>query len=171
MHVYLTGFMGAGKTTVGPLLAELLGCSFIELDEVIETRAGASIPEIFGELGEAAFRSLESEALRSLEKNEPAVVATGGGAVLRAENRDRMRRRGLIVFLDPPFELLENRLAASPSAARPLLLDRERTRTLYEQRLPSYRDADLQIEIGSNLEPRQVAEAIFEHLRDTACAT
>jgi shikimate kinase len=98
-HLFLVGFMGAGKSTVARLLAERLGRPFVDLDEVIEASAGGSVRGIFEERGEDAFRELESEALNSLESAEPSVVACGGGIVVRDANRSELKRLGHVVYL------------------------------------------------------------------------
>jgi shikimate kinase len=98
-HVFLIGFMGAGKTTVSRLVAEQLGRPFIDLDDAIEAEAGRSVREIFEDDGEDAFRALESEQLVALEHADPSVVACGGGIVVRDPNRSALKRMGLVVYL------------------------------------------------------------------------
>ena len=98
-HVFLIGFMGAGKSTVARLVGEELGRPCVDLDEVIEAEAGHSVREIFEEIGEAAFRELESAELGALADAVPSVVACGGGIVLSAENRSALKRMGLCVYL------------------------------------------------------------------------
>jgi shikimate kinase len=98
-HVFLIGFMGAGKTTVAHLVAEQLGRPRIDLDDAIEARAGRSVREIFEDTGEDAFRELESAELEALAHTPPSVVACGGGIVLRDANRLALKRMGLVVYL------------------------------------------------------------------------
>jgi shikimate kinase len=98
-HLFLVGFMGAGKSTVGELVAGRLHRPFVDLDALIESEARTSVAEIFATGGEEGFRELESSALLSLESRDPAVVACGGGIVLRAENRAVLKRLGAVVYL------------------------------------------------------------------------
>jgi len=98
-HIFLVGFMGAGKTTVARLLAERLDRPCIDVDEIIEAETGRSVREIFEAEGESAFRALESAALLSLQKAQPSVVACGGGIVTRDENRSVLKRLGCVVYL------------------------------------------------------------------------
>lgn len=98
-HIFLVGFMGAGKTTVARLLANRLGRPCIDIDEIIEGAAGRCVRDIFEDEGEPAFRALESGALLSLQTAEPSVVACGGGIVTRDENRSVLKRLGCVVYL------------------------------------------------------------------------
>ena len=112
--------MGSGKSTIGRLLAARFRMSFVDLDEMIIAQAGKSIPRIFEEDGECIFRALEGEALETLTSDsESKVIATGGGAVLSAPNRERMKGAGHIIWLDAPPEVLAERTASDPN--RPLL--------------------------------------------------
>ena len=98
-HVFLIGFMGAGKSTVARLVGELLGRPVIDVDNRIESRAGASVTAIFENLGESAFRQLEAEQLLELAEEPPSVVACGGGIVVNHENRAFLKSAGLVVYL------------------------------------------------------------------------
>ena len=121
-NVYLVGLMGAGKTTVGRLLAERTGRPFLDSDQAIERDTGRTVAEIFATDGEAAFRSLETQVLRDmLDRDEPAVIAAAGGTVLDATNRARMRARGTVVWLRVDPALLPERVHGS--IHRPLLAD------------------------------------------------
>lgn len=97
--LYLTGFMGTGKSAVGPLAARALGYTYVDLDREIERAAGMTVPEIFAQEGEAAFRVREGEALERVSRRRRCVVATGGGVVLSDANRSRMARSGHVVCL------------------------------------------------------------------------
>lgn len=171
MHVYLTGFMGAGKSSVGSRLAELLGWDFVDMDTRIEEAMGASVQEIFSRHGEEEFRRQERMLLRSLPETEPVVVATGGGVVVDPVNREWMRRRGVTIWLDVPFAVLVERLTAEPSGMRPLFSDASRARDLYQRRLASYRDSDLRIEISSCESVGEVARSIRDMLKEKRCVT
>jgi shikimate kinase len=110
--------MGAGKSTVGPLVAERLGLAFVDLDERVATAAGTTIAELFASEGEAGFRAREREAVAGVAGAE-AVVACGGGAVLAADNVARMRESGLVVWLGAPVPVLRRRVGSGKG--RPLL--------------------------------------------------
>src|SRR3954467_5324897 len=98
-NIFLVGLMGAGKTTVGRALAKRLGSQFIDSDHEIEARTGASIPWIFEIEGEASFRQREAEVIRDITAHSNIVLATGGGAVLKPENRACLKGRGTVIYL------------------------------------------------------------------------
>jgi shikimate kinase len=160
--VFLLGFMGAGKTSVGRALARRLGWRFVDLDQQIEMRAGHTIAEIFARSGEQAFRALETAALRellaALEHASPAVVALGGGAALGAENAALLAACGAPqVFLDAGFEVLRRRCAETV-AARPLFREEEQARLLYESRRPHYLKAQYRLDTASRSVEQAAAE-------------
>ena len=160
----MIGFMGVGKSTLGQLLAGRLGMPFYDMDDEIERTSGKKIGEIFEAEGEEAFRALESELLRSIVKRAPGVVATGGGTFCRPENRDLIRSAGVSVWLDAPIELILER--GSRENQRPLWTSPERIRSLLEDRLPLYDQADVHFRIESL--PRdetvtQLARAVEAH--------
>jgi shikimate kinase len=168
--LFLVGFMGSGKTTVGRLLAERLGWSFVDLDERIVEAEGRSIPEIFTDGGEAAFRAAEERALRAVAGSADAVVATGGGLFSRPENRLLIAGAGgWSIFLDVPWKVLEDRLGRS-DAGRPLWRSSEEARVLFESRVSDYRKADVVMTIGGDETPAAVAEAIVRLRPGFACA-
>ena len=138
--IFLTGFMGSGKTTVGQALARLSGRPFADTDELVAQKAGSSISEIFRCAGEKAFRALEREALvEFLSEADPAsIVATGGGLPVDPVNRRLMKACGSIVYLEAPFEALEHRIEQDGS--RPLWAGD--ARGLLEARRPFYEDSD-----------------------------
>src|ERR1700686_4327216 len=109
--IFLIGFMGAGKTTVGGVLAQQLGYDFLDLDELIAVRAGKPVQQIFAELGEAEFRRLECGAIRSCDRLSRTVVALGGGAYESRENRVSLRETGRTVWLDCRLEICLRRVS------------------------------------------------------------
>ena len=144
--IMLVGFMGAGKSTVGRLLARRLGRCFVETDDMIVAREGRSIPDIFAESGEARFRELEAEVLESLGLKRGDVIATGGGLPCREGRMARLRLLGTVVWLKGDFgEMYERARRAGP---RPMLAERSRAEVeaLYREREPHYRAAHLVIE-------------------------
>jgi shikimate kinase len=166
-RIVLTGFMGAGKSTVGALLAEKLGWRFMDTDALIEARIGSTIAQIFAEKGEAAFRVLEADAVRDCAQTERLVMALGGGAVESEPTRNvlAMIDQARIVFLDAPLEVMVSRCIAQPNAAeRPVLADRERLAKRLEARLPHYRMAHLTV-ATAGMTPDAVTDAIFEFLQ------
>ncbi|TVP55175.1 MAG: shikimate kinase [Nodularia sp. (in: Bacteria)] len=162
VNLYLIGMMGAGKTTVGQLLANHLGYRFLDTDDVITQSAGRSINQLFAEEGEAAFRQLESDVLAQVCAYTRLTIATGGGIVLRQENWSYLHH-GLVVWLDVPVELLYTRLAEDTT--RPLLQDADpqgKLRSLLEQRTPLYSQADLKITVRAEETPEEIAHRVIE---------
>jgi shikimate kinase len=164
----LVGYRGTGKTTVGMILAERLDRPFLDADLEIEARAGHSIPEIFAEWGEPAFRDWEERTLRELVRDHPgAVLATGGGAVMRPANRGVLVQHGLVVWLMADAAELARRLLADPreGATRPGLTPSgtiAEIGTLLEARLPFYAElAHLAVET-SGKSPEEVARIILD---------
>lgn len=151
--IFLVGFMGAGKTTVGRALARHLEYDFFDLDELIAARAGKSVQEIFTELGEAQFRRLESDAIQSCSGKVRAVIALGGGAYVSEENRTWLRAIGKTVWLDCPLEICLGRIAGDKS--RPLLGDEDDMRALLARRRAAYAQADYTVQ--GELSPEELA--------------
>ena len=157
-NIVLIGMPGSGKSTVGRLLAKQLGRPFRDTDEEIVARAGKPIPEIFRDEGEGAFRDLESAVVADLSQYGGAVIATGGGAILRQENLDALRQNGALVHLDRPLEDL------IPTSDRPLANESEKLRALYAVRDPLYRAAaDLTVPVRGT--PENVTDTILEKLK------
>lgn len=164
--VFLVGFMGAGKTSVGGALAQRLGWRFLDLDDRIEAREGRSIAAIFHESGEKVFRQAETAALRQvvgeLDRGS-AVVALGGGAFVQPENGAMLCEAGWpVVFLDAPVEELWRRCAGH-GAERPLSRDQNQFRQLYESRRSSYMKADLCVDTSAK-SVEAVAEEVASRL-------
>lgn len=158
----IVGYMGSGKTTVGRLLARELGWEFVDLDRVIAARAGMTIPEIFAEHGEERFRDLEHHALsEALDSDRQQVISCGGGAVMRPENRDELRKASTIFLVEDLGVLF----ARTRGAGRPLrAASREQFERLYAERLPFYREvADLEVPVGKR-RPGEVAGEVARWL-------
>lgn len=149
-NIFLVGLMGAGKTTVGKLLAKHLHKTFIDADHEIEQRTGVKIPLIFELEGEAGFRAREAKILEELTQLENIVLATGGGAVLSQQNRENLRRNGTVVYIKAGVEDLWRRTRHDKN--RPLLQTpdpKARLEELLAQRDPLYREtADITINSG-----------------------
>lgn len=163
-NIFLVGFMGAGKSTVGRRLARHLGYRYADLDDLIVAREGMPIPEIFARKGEAAFRDSEAAVLSGLSRSSRTVFATGGGIVGRAENRLLMKERGIVVYLRASWPILEQRLARE--SGRPLADPQKgmaAIRALWESRLAWYEEADIVIDTD-RLPVDGVVRAIAAHL-------
>lgn len=162
--VFLTGFMGCGKSTVGRLLASELGSSFVDLDDEIERRAGRSISEVFAEEGEGAFRDLEHEALREqaalIRSGSPRVVALGGGAFVFERNRTLIESVGRSVWLDAPADVLWERVRNQ--SHRPLAKSKNTFLALLEKRIPHYAFATLRVD--ATAPPAEATASILQVL-------
>ncbi|HEV2275380.1 MAG TPA: shikimate kinase [Acidobacteriaceae bacterium] len=163
-RIVLTGFMGAGKSTVGGLLAEALGWRFLDLDCVIEAECRKSVAEIFRDHGESYFRERERQALQQLAGERNLVLALGGGAVEDPSSLAALLTSAdtCLVFLDAPLSALLSRVQGA-SGTRPLLTTQEDLHARLERRLPLYRSAHLTVET-TDLAARQVAERVIEHV-------
>lgn len=162
LNIVLTGFMGTGKTSVGKILAEKLGFTFVDVDEMIEKTTGMKISDIFSKFGEPRFRDIETEVIKLITKKTGQVIATGGGAPLREENMDALKSTGVVFCLtaseDTIFERVKN------STERPLLQGnnlKNRIRELLMKRMDKYRNAHFLINT-EGLTPREVAEKIIK---------
>ena len=167
-NVALIGFMGSGKTAVGKILAEKLNRRFIELDSLIEQKAGKSIPRIFAKDGEIAFRQLEIELTREVARGKNQVIACGGGIVLNKINIDRLKDEAVIVYLTASPAIVLERTSADKNE-RPLLKSSNKEATIGELlkfRRPFYeRAADIRIET-SKLDIGSVADKIIARLKE-----
>jgi shikimate kinase len=170
--VFLIGFMGAGKTSVGRMTAQRLRWKFCDLDRMVEHRAGKPISAIFSEQGEAGFRKLESAVLQDVLKEAEAsgdsrIVALGGGAFVQPENEKAIANAGAItILLEAPLEELQRR-CAQDNVDRPLARDAERFAELFQQRRGAYRKAQHHVNtMGKSV--GQVAQEVERIVADAA---
>ena len=165
-RVYLVGPMGAGKTTIGKLLADELCLELVDVDREIESRSGVDIPWIFDREGEAGFRIRETAALKELSQLDGVLISTGGGAVISAENRQIMMSTGTVIYLHTSVD--EQVRRTSRDRKRPLLQNDDPRRVLSELmaiREPLYREiADVILDTDSR-SPKLVAQDLIEQLR------
>lgn len=160
-RIVLVGFMGAGKTTVGRSLAEALGWDFRDLDACIEEECGTSVAELFRLRGESAFRELERQAARRLQRDGRLVVATGGGAWAEEPTRAVLRVGAVSVWLQCDFDTLCRRIG--DGTGRPLALNHETMRGILRRREALYRLADLVVDASTDA-PDVVARRILEQV-------
>ena len=164
-NIVLTGFMGSGKTVVARQLARILGMKVIDVDTEIEKSTKMTIKDIFKQFGEPRFREIETETIKQVSENNNVIISTGGGAVLKQENMDAMREKGVIVCLTAAPETILERTKRTKD--RPLLLVEnplERIKELLEFRKPFYEKADIMIDTESKT-PLQIAEEIIERIK------
>jgi shikimate kinase len=161
-RIVLTGFMGSGKSTAGPLVAGRLGWAFVDVDDVIESEAGATIAELFVRHGESPFRDREHAAIARLAAGDALVLALGGGAIERAETRDLLFTTPgtLLVHLEVELATALARCAGTEHI-RPILADQANLAHRYNLRLPLYRKAHVSIPVDA-LTPDEVVDAILE---------
>jgi len=156
--------MGAGKSTVGKLLASALDRKFIDTDQNISQSVNMTINDIFAVKGESFFRDLETEFLKKLVSSVSKVVSTGGGIIERVENRELLKESGRTVYLDVDWNEIKSRISDSPE--RPLILNSKNWDEIYdlfEKRLPLYRQADICIQAGG-LSPEMITTEIIDKL-------
>jgi len=166
-RVLLTGFMGAGKTTVARELARVLGARSLDLDDLVAAREGRTARQLIDEDGEQAFRDAETRALEdALHEDGARVIATGGGAFTFERNRALVSASGcLTVWLDAPFGLCWHR-ARTEDDARPFARDEAKARELYERRRAAYALASLRVRVEPDSTPEQLARDITHALAD-----
>jgi shikimate kinase len=157
--VYLVGFMGAGKTSVGRALAKRLDWRFADIDEMIERREHLAVAEIFSRHGEPYFRAAERAVLAEQLPTRHSVVATGGGTFVDPQNRAVIKADGAVVWLDVPLEWVIARIPKD--GRRPLAADRVNLERLYHSRTPAYEQAHLRLEGG-----RAAVETLVDQLID-----
>ena len=156
-NILLVGMPGSGKSTIGKMLAEKSGREFVDTDEMIVTKEGRTIPEIFATDGEQYFRKVEAECVREACKKMGLVIATGGGAVKRENNRNAMKENSVVVFLDREISNLA-------TDSRPLSSSEEKLKIMYEERLPLYKSvADFTVKVNDNAQTTlsEVEKCVF----------
>lgn len=161
-NIVLIGLMGSGKTTIGKKVAEKLSMKFVDTDELIVKKAQKSIKQIFAEDGELFFRNLESEVIEEVSKQENIVISTGGGAVLREENIDNLKKNGILFHLFAPAEELFKRI--KDDTERPLINTKNPIKTLktiQDNREIFYGQADFKINTGEK-PPDEATDEIIE---------
>lgn len=174
-RIFLCGFMGAGKSTVGRQLAEKLELEFLDLDDKIEENAGQSIAEIFDESGESGFRTIERRAVLEVVREFEGVVALGGGSVQNQHMLDHLKLNGLLVFIETPIPVILDRISKDQN--RPLLLDKygnpkdketlERELTaLYKERLPLYEQAVITVQNDGSRSPEEMVKSLLKKIRN-----
>jgi shikimate kinase len=162
LNIYLIGMMGCGKSTIGQVLAKQIGYGFLDTDSSIEQLTKQSISEIFATVGEAEFRSIESQVLSEVSAYTKLVVSTGGGIVIKQENWGSLRQ-GMVVWLDVAEDVLWQRLVGDKT--RPLLQDpnpQAKLHEILESRRSRYGEADLRISIAQERSPADVVTEILQ---------
>jgi shikimate kinase len=163
MKIYLVGFMGSGKTTIGRELGARIDSPFFDLDELIESSEQMTIKNIFAQRGEPYFRKRERDILRATRNLDAAVIATGGGTFTFEDNIQFIQSEGLSVYLSAPYALLRARIGTK-AADRPLFTDDISTHELYANRIRYYRMSDLTIEVREEETPTEIVERLVLEL-------
>lgn len=161
-HLYLVGFMGAGKSTIGPMLKDRLQREFIDLDEKIVAEAGMPIHRIFNEAGERYFRDLESRLLFRISRSKPALIGLGGGAFMSNLNRSQILRTGTSIWLQVSFRNAVNR--CSQEKTRPLAENLSQFQALYRQRQDTFQKCNLHVSTDET-NPESVCDKIINLLQ------
>lgn len=160
--IFLIGFMGSGKTTIGKELAHILSCTYKDTDHIVELNQGCAIASIFAHEGEAAFRDYETYALK--QTLDARIISTGGGIIERSENRQFMKDNGTVIYLDANFDDINMRLQKDPT--RPLWNhnDMNDKRKLFERRLPVYKQCADYIVNTHHRPIEEIVKDIKEHI-------
>jgi shikimate kinase len=162
-NIYLVGFMGSGKSTVGKILAEKLNMNFIDIDKLIEEKEGMKIKDIFEQKGESYFRELERKQIEVIVNQEGLVVSTGGGLGANLDNMNLMKKNGDVVWLDVSLNTVLDRL--NNDQDRPLLKQPiEKIKQLFEERKNVYRLANIRINADKKT-PSQIVEEILTKIK------
>jgi shikimate kinase len=168
MRIFLTGYMGCGKSTIGRKVAALMGIHFIDLDKYIEERYFKSVPDIFAQEGEASFRDKERQALQEVSQFEDIVIGTGGGAPCYFDNMSKMNEAGITIYLAPDNETLAFRLLKSKTI-RPLIAGKSKEELIdfivsaLEKRAPFYEQSKIVIRGVNDVQPAEVVRLIQEY--------
>jgi len=162
MTVFLCGFMGCGKSTVGKLLAKRMGCCFYDTDELIVEDQNMSIPDIFAQKGEPYFREVEARIVRSM-CGKPAVVACGGGAMLNAGTAAAANEKGLVLFIDVPFEVCYERICNDSNRPIAASSNKEQLLERYNNRYGIY-SAHSSYTVDGSGSPMEIADEISEYI-------
>jgi shikimate kinase len=171
-RIVLMGFMGAGKSTVGPILAERLGWRFLDADRELESETGVTIADLFSSLGEPGFRRMEAQVVARLCAATATVLALGGGAIETESTRTLLANLSntYVVFLEAPLEVLMQRCEQQPNAAiRPILRQPSALQQRFHSRLPYYRSAHVTLNT-EGLDPRTVADRLLHQISETSYA-
>jgi shikimate kinase len=152
-RIFLSGFMGAGKSLIGSKLAEELDVPFLDLDDKIEQKAGLSIPEIFENSGEAEFRTIERRALLEVIREFEGVVALGGGSIQNQHMLDHIKLNGLLIFIETPISVILDRI-------------RQDLEALYEDRRDLYEQAVIKVVNDGNHAPEEIVETLLKKIRN-----
>ena len=160
-HIYIVGFMGSGKSTIGPILASGLDLPFHDLDTMIEKNQQSTITQIFESRGEAFFRKLESRFLFETQQLTPCVISLGGGTFVDDSNRNFILKKGVSIWLKAPISLIKTRCKKTPN--RPLAQDPIDLEFLLNSREKHYQLADIHIDIQSK-SPKKISQEIITRL-------
>lgn len=161
--IYLTGFMGAGKTTIGEKLAEKLQLKVLDTDQQIEKKLNITIKEIFTKYGEDFFRKEETNILKELPVND-VIITTGGGIVIREENRKWMKKHGQVVLLSADIETIYNRVHTDTNRPLASKKTKEELNDLYQTRIAFYEDCSFSVDTV-NKEVTEIVNEIAERLK------
>jgi len=163
MNIYLIGFMGSGKSTIGKILSEKLNMKFVDLDKEIEKQEKMSIPEIFKEKGEKYFRNIEKNILEKMSKKSNLIVSTGGGVGADIDNLEKMKKTGTVIWLDVSLDEVFKR--CEKDEKRPLL-DQPyyKIKKLYNERKNIYSKADITVKVD-NKSPDEISNEIMGKLK------
>ncbi|MBF0450979.1 MAG: shikimate kinase [Candidatus Magnetomorum sp.] len=164
-NIYLTGFMGSGKTTVGKQLSQCLDWPFVDMDAELVTIFNMPISEVFEKHGESAFRKMETQFMETLSLKKQHVVATGGGVPVVLQNRALMRCSGWIFYLNIDINDCKKRMTDKDIELRPLWKNEDNVRSLFKQRQAAYNDHHFQINV-SGQSPETIVQTIIKQLKE-----